>query len=242
MPKAKSIRIYEKEGRPYRSDFELVKLAQKGNKAAQNEMWDKYFELRQKKRFEFLALCRNNKIDGQDDFDNWDAAAWEKYIAQMDGVRLHDIKSPETWQIWIRLNGYFQSMNRDLIHAILKKRAYETQERTIGDDDSKQTTTNIDIAAEEADLNSDPMKKLARDIFNQSYQKMELDLDKKQLKLLAMKQQNKSMKDICDTLGVSKGAVKSTLDYAKNRLGYWIENTSSKANSPMTYSDILEYL
>ena len=101
------------------TDYELVQKSQMGDKSAELELWNKYEPLRIKKHNELLNLT-NRKFD-KEEYDEWTQTAYEKFKNQMAGVRLNDIKKPDTWTIWIRLNGYWNSMNRDIISHAKKK-------------------------------------------------------------------------------------------------------------------------
>lgn len=245
MPKG-VVKIYKKTGLPYRKDYELVKLSQKGNEEAILELWDKYFELRQKKRFEFLKICKSHGISYSEDFDGYDSYAFEKFHNQMDGVRIKDIKKPETWSIWIRLNGYWNSMNRDLIGKSIKISKNEKSEMPIGDKDGTSTssTTNIDIAYEGlSEIRDDQMKKMAQKIVNMSMKKMESELNEKQLKLIKMRMNSDTASKIRKELHVSDQSISQVLDYAKSRLSFWISEYSKKNNlGTLSYNDIVSMI
>ena len=83
------------------TDYELVQKSQMGDKSAELELWNKYEPLRIKKHNELLNLT-NRKFD-KEEYDEWTQTAYEKFKNQMAGVRLNDIKKPDTWTIWIRL-------------------------------------------------------------------------------------------------------------------------------------------
>ena len=97
MPRAKKpVEIYSKTGLPFRPDMELVINAQKGDEKSYVELWDKFFLLRQKEKFEFINWCKQHHIENavyQDYVDSWDADAWEKFRNQMPGIRIDELKA-----------------------------------------------------------------------------------------------------------------------------------------------------
>src|SRR5574344_860344 len=186
------------------TDYELVEKSQKGDITAELKLWNRYEPLRIKKHNELLSLT-NRKFD-KEEYAEWTQTAYEKFKNQMAGVRLNDIKKPETWTIWIRLNGYWNSMNRDLIGKSIKISKNEKSEMPIGDKDGASTssTTNIDIAYEDlSEIRDDPMKKMAQKIVNMSMKKMESELNEKQLKLIKMRMNSDTASKIRKELHVS---------------------------------------
>lgn len=254
MPKAKTIKIYEKAGRPYKSDMELVVGAQAGNNEDFYEMWDKYKYLRIKEKSDFINWCKEHNVSWntyQEYVDNWDSDAWEKFKNQMPGVRVEDLKkkgyTPDNWGIYIRLKGYFEIVNRSYSNQLMKRLINETEIKTIGRDkngeSSKNSTTNIDIAAmEDEGYENSPLKYCAQDVFNKAFKKMVGELDAGQRNILEAKQRGDSVSTICSDYNTNRKNVNAVLDYAKSRLSYWVEKVSTAENIGMSYKEMLEYL
>lgn len=239
--------IYQKAGRPFRSDMELVINAQKGDEESYVELWDKFFLLRQKEKFSFINWCKKNKIDYsvyQDYVESWDADAWEKFRNQMKGIRINDLKAKgynnDNWGISIRLKGYFEVVNRTYSNNIVKKLNNETSAiKFFGNnsDDESESYSAFDSISKNEDL----LKSYAQKLMNSSYTRMISDLNNKQKKIVTLKSQNNTVSSITRELGVKRSEVNDTLKFAKTRLEYWVENTSKKDGIPMSYSDMVEY-
>lgn len=248
MPRTKKIEIYEKENRPYRSDFELVEKAQQGEAKAYEELWDKYFLLRQKEKFSFIKWCKGHHIERafyEDFVDTWDNDAYEKFYNQMSGVRLDELvakgHTSDNWKIAIRLTGYFQVVNRSYTTKILNKLNKETAEISIHnkDDEKSNSLTNIDIQGAKS---FDEIKPLAKKVFNIAWQAALDEMTDKQRKLIEMKSEGASMSAISSKLNVSAKVIKQVITHSKDRLSYWVAKKSEQMNTPMKYADMLEYL
>ena len=245
MPrKRKPAEIYAKEGRPFKTDMELVISAQKGNESAYQELWDKFFLLRQKEKFSFINWCKKHRIENyiyQDYVDSWEADAWEKFRNQMPGIRIKELKSkgytPENWGITIRLQGYFEVVNRSYSNSILKKLNKEIPSVHYYNNDSNESVSILDNISRDEDI----LKNYAKKIFKKSYSKMLEDLDKKQRKVLSMKEDDNSVSAIVRELGIKRKEATDTLAFAKTRLEYWVEKSSKAEGIPMTYKEMVEY-
>lgn len=251
MPRPKKpTPIYEKTHKPFRTDMDLVIGAQKGDESCYVELWDKYFLLRQKEKFSFINWCKNHKISNniyQDYVESWESDAWEKFRNQMAGVRINDLKTkgytPENWGITIRLKGYFEVVNRSYSNTIIKKLTNETSNvinYNNGDKESENVSVFDNIACNENNDN-DILKNYAKKLFKKSYSKMLSDLNMKQHKVISMKEENESISSITKTLGIKRKEANEILSFAKDRLEYWVEQTSKNDGIPMTYNDMIEY-
>lgn len=247
--------IYEKENRPYKSDWELAMASQKGSKADTEELWDKYFCLRQKEKFSFLRWCKEhfkNVEDYEQYFEAWDSEAYEKFIMQMKGIRFNELKAKgygpsktdKRWGIAIRLQGYFESVNRQFTGALLRKANNEVHIKSVKNksSSSENTLTNIDLECSRTYDTGDNLKALAKKVFNEAYSRMLSELSPDQKKLLNMKAENKRVGEICKTMGTSSSVVKQVVSYSKSRLSSLIKTTSRRMGSPMTYDDVVSYL
>lgn len=232
--------IYSKTGKPFRSDYDLIVACQdKNSKKAFNELWDKYFLLRQKKKYELRNIAARNGFDMSEELQNWEADAWEKFKMQMEGVDRTKIKNPDTWKIYIRLNGYWNSMNRDILHGKIKKFEKEVQDSVLrGNSSSEEYDTDRFYT-----YNENKDTKLYQTIFNKALQRTYSGLDKNQKKIFDMKSQKFSIKDISEKLHTSPDIVKLNLKAAKQTLSNNIENVSaSEYGQKISYKDIVEGL
>ena len=247
MPRTKKpVAIYKKTGKPFRTDMDLVIAAQKGEENAYVELWDKFFLLRQKEKFSFIRWCQTHKISNyvyQDYVDSWEADAWEKFRNQMAGIRIDELKSkgytPEKWGITIRLQGYFEVVNRSYSNRILKRLNNEMPNVAFykdGDDEG------VNIIEEVLSSEDDGLRSYAKKILRESYKNMLKDLDTKQRKIITMKSENKSISSIVCDLEIKRNDVSKALKTAKERLEYWIEKASKADGVPMTYNDLVEYV
>lgn len=246
MPRTKKpAAIYEKTGKPFRTDMDLVIAAQKGEEAAYVELWDKFFLLRQKEKFAFIKWCQAHKIENcvyQDYVESWEADAWEKFRNQMAGIRIDELKSkgytPANWGITIRLQGYFEVVNRSYSNKIIKRLNNEMPNVAFyqnGDSDG------VNIIEEVLSSEDDGLKNYAKKILRKSYENMMKDLNVKQRKIITMKSENKSVSSIVRDLEIKRSDANEALKTAKERLEYWVEKASKAEGVPMTYADLVEY-
>lgn len=253
MPR--SIKFYEKENRPYKSDWELAVGSQKGDKAATEELWDKYYCLRQKEKFSFLKWCKEhfrNVEDYEQYFEAWDSEAFEKFVSQMNGIRFDELeakgygpsKPSKRWGIAIRLQGYFQCLNRQFTNALLRKANNEVCIHSVRNksSSSENSLTNIDLECSRTYDSGDNMKALAKEVFSRAFSKMLSELSPEQKKLLNLKSEKKRTNEICKTMGTSSTVIRQVVDYSKSRLSSLIQSTSRSLGMPMTYEDVLSYL
>jgi predicted CopG family antitoxin len=63
----------------------------------------------------------------------------------------------------------------------------------------------------------------------------------KQHKVISMKEENESISSITKTLGIKRKEANEILSFAKDRLEFWVEQTSKNDGIPMTYNDMIEY-
>lgn len=232
--------IYSKTGKPFRSDYDLIIACQdKHSKKAFNELWDKYKLLRQKKKFELRNIAVRNGFDVTEELENWEADAWEKFILQMEGVDRNKIKNPDTWKIYIRLNGYWNSMNRDILHGKIKKFQKEVQDSVLrGDSSSEEFDTDRFYS-----YNENKDIKLYQTIFNKALERTYSGFDKNQKKIFDMKSQKFSIKDISEKLHTSTDIVKLNLKAAKQTLSNNIEEVSAvELGHKITYKDLIDNL
>lgn len=231
--------IYKKTGKPFRSDFDLViAYKNKKDKKALLELWDKYFLLRQKKKFELRSIAVKNGFDISEHLENWEADAWEKFVLQMDGIDRAKIKNPETWKIYIRLNGYWNSMNRDILHDKIKKFKFEVQDSTLRGSSSEEYDTDRFYT-----YNEDKDKNIYRTIFNEAIKATYSGLDSKQKKIFDMKSQKCSIKEISEKMKTSPDIIKMNIKATKQIFSNNIEKVSSEEfGHKISYNELVEAL
>jgi DNA-directed RNA polymerase specialized sigma24 family protein len=216
------------------TDFELVEKSQQGDKKAELELWNKYEPLRIKKHNELLSLT-NRKFD-KEEYDEWTQIAYEKFKNQMAGVRLNDIKKPETWTIWIRLNGYWNSMNRDIIcHA---KKKYDNE---VAAEISVKDGDTLSLFDQNSALtHRNEFTPIAKDIVAKAFQKTLDELSEKQRKLFILKSEGETMASICKKCSSSRRDAELALKYGQEKLKGNIAEFSKKY--ALSYDDISEAL
>jgi hypothetical protein len=222
----------------YRSDRELVEQYQtatsqeKKNEAAY-EMWDKFYLLRQKMKFELVTLAHKHNYKMQDIIDSWDAYAWEKFIHQFDGIRLENpaTKKPN-WSNYIRLWGYWRSMNRDLIGAYLdfvkNNISYEASLTDNEDDKGLEA-----LIGTKDNVDSETHKQKAQSKFWEAFDKFKETLSPKQKILLNMRAANAGDVEIRNKLGITKKIYEAEVYLLRERF---------KAYFGQDYNELLEDL
>ncbi|MBR6610829.1 MAG: sigma-70 family RNA polymerase sigma factor [Campylobacter sp.] len=216
------------------TDYELVQKSQMGDKSAELELWNKYEPLRIKKHNELLNLT-NRKFD-KEEYDEWTQTAYEKFKNQMAGVRLNDIKKPDTWTIWIRLNGYWNSMNRDIISHAKKK--YDNE---VAAEISVKEGDTLSLFDQNSALSSpNEFIPIAQDIVKKAFQKTLDELSDKQRKLFILKSEGETMASICKKCAASRKDAEFALKFGQEKLKGNIAELSKKY--AMSYDDIKEAL
>ena len=216
------------------TDYELVQKSQMGDKSAELELWNKYEPLRIKKHNELLNLT-NRKFD-KEEYDEWTQTAYEKFKNQMAGVRLNDIKKPDTWTIWIRLNGYWNSMNRDIISHAKKKYDNEVAAEISVKEGDTLSLFDQNSAAE----TPNEIAPMAKEIINQAFEKTLTELSEKQRKLFILKSEGETMASICKKCAASRKDAEFALKFGQEKLKGNIAELSKKY--AMSYDDIKEAL
>ena len=154
----------------------------------------------------------------------------------MAGVRLNDIKKPETWTIWIRLNGYWNSMNRDIISHAKKKYDNEVSaEITMSEG---ETLSLFDQNVAITPLNE--VTPMAKEIINQAFEKTLTELSEKQRKLFILKSEGETMASICKKCAASRKDAEFVLKFGQEKFKKNIAELSKKY--AMSYDDIREAL
>ena len=195
-----------------------------------SSLYSALYELRN----ELLSLT-NRKFD-KEEYAEWTQTAYEKFKNQMAGVRLNDIKKPETWTIWIRLNGYWNSMNRDIISHAKKKYDNEVSaEITMSEG---ETLSLFDQNVAITPLNE--VMPMAKEIINQAFEKTLTELSEKQRKLFILKSEGETMASICKKCAASRKDAEFVLKFGQEKFKKNIAELSKKY--AMSYDDIREVL
>lgn len=216
------------------TDYELVEKSQQGDTKAELELWNRYEPLRIKKHNELLFLT-NRKFD-KEEYAEWTQTAYEKFKNQMAGVRLNDIKKPATWTIWIRLNGYWNSMNRDIISHAKKKYDNEVSAEITMKEGETLSLFDQSAAAE----TPNEVAPMAKEIINQAFEKTLKELSDKQRKLFILKSEGETMASICKKCSASRKDAEFALKFGQEKFKGNIAKLSKKYS--MSYEDIREAL
>lgn len=216
------------------TDYELVEKSQQGDTKAELELWNRYEPLRIKKHNELLSLT-NRKFD-KEEYAEWTQTAYEKFKNQMAGVRLNDIKKPATWTIWIRLNGYWNSMNRDIISHAKKKYDNEISAEITMKEGETLSLFDQSAAAE----TPNEVAPMAKEIINQAFEKTLKELSDKQRKLFILKSEGETMASICKKCSASRKDAEFALKFGQEKFKGNIAELSKKYS--MSYEDIREAL
>jgi len=254
-------RVRETTGKEFRSDRELVyqfqnelaksqraridfnkQRAQDKAMEAAYELWEKYFKLRMKMRAELAALCRRNDIYYPELYEEYDSEAWQKFIEQMPGVRLEDVEHITSWSIYIRLWGYWRSMNRDLVKRWLN---YHDSKNVVSiysvskEDDSGLTNLDIDVSKKGDPISRNLELETNRQLFWDSINCLRLELTDKQKQLLNMKASGKKNREIMSTLQINGRILNENLAFIKQRLNVIITEVAKKKGMEANYSELL---
>ena len=204
------------------TDYELVEKSQKGDTKAELELWNRYEPLRIKKHNELLTLT-NKKFD-KEEYEEWTQTAYEKFKNQMPGVRLNDIKKPDTWTIWIRLNGYWNSMNRDIISHAKKK--YDNE---VSSEVSLKNGETLSLFDQNISQTAqDEITPIAKDIVNKAFEKTLGELSEKQKKLFILKSEGETMSSICKKCASSRKDAEFALKFGQEKFRNNISELSKK--------------
>ena len=260
-------RVNTQTGREFRSDRELVDIYQTNNEEyirlitlqekkelgpiqlkkmnlaketklkAIYELWDKYFKLRMKMKFELISLARRNSLHMTELIEEYDAYAWNVFITQMDGIELERVEHLKNWSMYIRIWGYWRSMNRDMLKEWFTWTLNTTPIEGIIKNDSKgeidSSVTNIDVQAAknthnsiENQYNTDINKK----IFWESIDQLKEILTVKQRKILNMKINGTKTLDIVKRMNITNKIYKEQIGFIKNQFNVIIKNVAKQNN------------
>jgi hypothetical protein len=246
-------KVNETTGKVFKTDRELVYAYQHCRKFenkmnAAKELWEKYFKLRMKMKHELIALCLRNGLYMPEVIEEYDSEAWIKFIEQMDGIRLNDVEHIKNWSVYIRLWGYWRSMNRDLLKHWFDWKNNTTTIYSLTNDkgDSNEGITNIDLH-EANHYNSDKIQSdievnEAREIFWEAIEELKKEISPKQYNLINMKYQGKKNREIIKTLQINNKILDEQLVFIKHKLEKIIKKVAIQKGGSQTYNDLLGVL
>jgi hypothetical protein len=242
-------KINELTGKIFRTDRELVYDIQHCRERKRNialqEMWDKYFKLRMKMKGELAKLAMRNNLYMPELFEEYDSEAWIKFVEQFNGIRLEDVEHIQNWSNYIRLWGYWRSMNRDLLNKWFNWKIKTVPIYSLNSDknDNSEGLTNIDV--HEAVHNHDNMlsdieMNYAREVFWEAIEELKKEISPKQYNLINMKYQGKKNREIIQTLQINNKILKEQLVFIKTKLQNIIVKVAKQKGGNQSYSEIIE--
>jgi hypothetical protein len=203
-----------------------------------------------KMKHELIALCMRNNLYMPEIFEEYDSEAWIKFIEQFDGIDLSRVDHLPNWSVYIRLWGYWRSMNRDLLKKWFDWNTHTTPIFEVsagaGDKaDNQSTVSNID--AFEAKHNGDNLTdeielKNARGIFWEALEQLKTEITDKQYKMINWKYQGVKNKEIVQRLNINNKILNEQLLVVKNKLSKIIVDVAKSKGMETSYEDLLESL
>jgi hypothetical protein len=270
---ARPKRIYEKCNRPYRKDWELVESYQLNliardrakkehtKKAYQEymdefalELWDKYFLLRMKMRAELAKVVRESNLHYPELYEEYDSEAWEKFINALPKVRFDELElkshTPESWNIWIMLWGYWRSMNRDLLKKWFDNYDYNktvpiySLTKNDGKGSGGDGITNLDVHISKGgnQVESGHEVNEAKLVFHEALDKLKSILTKQQKDILKLKAVGTSDRGTMKVLKIRQKELTYELDVIKGQLNCAIEDVSKQKGLEFNYRTLSKVL
>jgi hypothetical protein len=250
---ARPKKVNEATGKQFRSDRELVydiqHCKERKRNVAMQEMWEKYFKLRMKMKGELVQLAVRNNLYMPELFEEYDSEAWIKFVEQMDGIRLEDVEHLPNWSNYIRLWGYWRSMNRDLL-----KKWFDWKQHTIPiysitthsgkGDNNNESLTNLDVfkaAHQEDDIGKDGELGVVRKAFWESIEQLKEELTPKQYQLINLKYKGAKNREIISSLKITTRVMNEQLVFIKNKLKDILKQRLG-TSTVSSYNDLLEVL
>lgn len=254
-------KLRESTGLPFRTDRELVSQYQISDYKVTNskssnviqkhlalrneaalELWEKYFLLRMKMRNELATVCARNGMHYPEMYEEYDSEAWDKFINQMNGVRLNELEHIANWSIYIRLWGYWRSMNRDLIKKWLDWHGRNTSDTfTSKDSDSEISRIDLQMADTGKDAHDGYELNMNRDIFWEAMRRLESEMTTKQKKLISMLEVGEKKKDIAAKLKTTNKIIKENQAFLKQQLNSHIKQVAAEKGIDIDYNEMLLY-
>jgi hypothetical protein len=227
--------IYEKLGRPYKPDRQLVYEYQNAKtlqdwKNAAYELWDKYARVVSIGKRELIELCKRNGYHMQDTIDSYGALFWEKFINQLYGIDLSRVTHLPNFSIYIRVMGYLRAMNRDEVRAYINW-GKNTQPILESSDDTDVVTSNLD--KQTASDDSDPIsgnfeKNNIQKLFWDSIDSLKETLTPQQKTMLNLKIKNKFNYEIQNALKMTPAEFNVNMSVIKAKFSEIIKDISKR--------------
>ena len=233
---------------PIKTDTELVYIVQttKNLKTWQDatyEIWKRYIRLIYKSRWSLQRLCLRNHFNMEDVLEDYESIFWEKFVPSLYGVRLNE--AGENFSLYIRLKGYLQSLNRDLVRAYMKEQMlnvggdnpidYEEEGPTVFDTFSYSRYIN----QLENDFEYQEIKK----IFWAGMERLKQEVSQTQRIIMGMKVQGLKPMQIARKLKIKQRQVLQNIEDAKQKFVAIIEDEAKKAGYPdYNYDDLVKQL
>jgi len=227
--------------------IKLAKVKRKKDEAS-SELWDKFFLLRMKMRGQLAKVCRENNLYYPELYEEYDSEAWEKFIKQIDGIRLKDVEHHPNWSMHIRIWGYWRSMNRDLLKKWFEWNGHVTPITSIIKNDGKNTgnenLTNIDVEVSKhyQDMDDAMIVNTGKEILWKSIEVLTEQLTPSQKKLLNLRYQGAKNRDIISKLKIDGKNLKEQIDFLKESLNVIIMKVSKEKGMPTNYTNLVTIL
>ena len=231
-----------------RTDRELVTIYQKEigpeKYKAANELWDKYKLFVSKMKGELKRICKDNEIRMPDIFREYQNRAYEKFIHQLDGINMERVQHHKNWTISIRLHGYLQSMNRDLINASYKKYLREEPEAPVVQDNKESKhLKNTDVAGislKRRFVEEDIYLETGRKVLRDALKRLDRTLTKEEALMLNMKYKGYHNNEVVEALGIDTNKLKAHLSQIQSRLNEFIIIVGNEMGVETSFSEINE--
>jgi len=201
------------------------------------ELWDKYFKLRMKMKFELISLARRNSLHMTELIEEYDAYAWNVFITQIDGIELNRVKHLKNWSMYIRIWGYWRSMNRDILKEwftwTLNTVPIEGIIKNNDKGESESLLTNIDVHTSKDHRYSIENQfdiDVHRKIFWESIDRLKEILTEKQRNILNMKINGTKTFDIVKKMNITNKIYKDQICFIKNQFNVIIKEVAIKHN------------
>jgi hypothetical protein len=241
--------IYEKTGKPFRTDRELVYQYQNAKdldewKDAAYELWSKYIRVVSIGKKQLIELAKRNGFRMYDIIEDYESIFWEKFINQLYGIQLERVAHLPNWSMYIRVMGYLQAMNRDEIKAYINWNSHT--ESIVESSDEKSTyVSNLDkqISKDKKNLVEDQYSKNeVQQIFWESLDELRSNLSESQKLMLNMKLKGKFNYEIQAKLKMTAVEYNQDMKVIKFLFDKLITKTAEKKGLNYNYRKICEAL
>ena len=212
------------------------------------ELWDKFFKLRMKMKFELIDLARRNNLKIQDIIDEYDAYAWNTFYTQIDGIELERVAHLPNWSMYIRIWGYWRSMNRDMLKEWFNWTLNTTQIEGIAKSENEKgdsSVTNLDVQSAKSNhytVEKDYDMNLFKKVFWESIEELKVMLTEKQRKMLNLKINGMKNNALLKEMGINKKIYTEQIKFIKNQLNVVIKEVSKRHSFDCNFDELFEAL